>query len=63
MIVRNYIIRGLLPVYCISVKLEFGVCILCHGDGSHSRMRELVKDKIEEVNSGQTMNETLATEK
>ena len=46
-IVWSYIIKRLFPVYCISVKLEFGLCILYHGDGSRSRIRGLVKDKIE----------------
>lgn len=44
-IVWNYIIGGLLPLYCISVELEVRMCMPCPGDGSHSRMRGLERDK------------------
>lgn len=46
--VWDYISAGLLlPVHCISVKLECGVYMpRCRGE-SHSRMRELVRDRRE----------------
>lgn len=48
MIVSDYVIgRPILPVNCISIKLECGICLLCHGNESHGRRRRLVRERIE----------------